>query len=50
VAYAQNEEEKAAYIAKHKSLLQKMLDLDDEIQHDLTEAGNPVPATSTLNE
>ena len=35
VAYAQTAEEKAVAIAKHKALLQKMLDLDDEIQHDL---------------
>ena len=46
VAYAQTAEEKAVAIAKHKALLQKMLDLDDEIQHDLAEAGNPDPATS----
>ena len=50
VGYAKNEEEKAACIAKHKALLQKMLDLDDEIQDDLAEAGSPVPATPILNE
>jgi hypothetical protein len=49
VAYAQTVEEKAVAIAKHKALLQKMLDLDDEIQHDLAEAVNPDPATSICN-
>lgn len=42
VAYAQTAEEKAVAIAKHKALLQKMLDLDDEIEHDLAEAGHPL--------
>ncbi len=49
VTYVQTAEEKAVAIAKHKALLQKMLDLDDEIQHDLAESGNPDPATSICN-
>ena len=49
MTYARTTEEKAVAIAKHKALLQKMLDLDDEIQHDLAEAGNPDPATSICN-